>query len=115
MGDFVSFRNKESSQFVPDVAELQVLSPLNGISQHWIGLRVRVLLGSRFSPTIMDTLGLSKSTTYEYANRLVDHGLLERDDSTRLNSRLPSLLSSSSRLFRSSSRRPPRICPPRDQ
>ncbi|UPM45006.1 helix-turn-helix domain-containing protein [Halocatena salina] len=33
--------------------------------------------------TVMETLDLSKSTTYEYIDRLVDYGLLERDDSTR--------------------------------
>lgn len=34
-------------------------------------------------PTIMAGLDLSKSTTYEYIDRLVDYGLLDRDDSTR--------------------------------
>jgi len=34
-------------------------------------------------PEIMETLELSKSTTYEYVDRLVDLGLVERDDSTR--------------------------------
>lgn len=34
-------------------------------------------------PTIMEALDLSKSTTYEYIDRLVDYGLLEREDSTR--------------------------------
>lgn len=34
-------------------------------------------------PSIVDRLGYSKSTTYEYVDRLVDRGLLERDDSTR--------------------------------
>lgn len=32
---------------------------------------------------IMDGLDLSKSTTYEYVDRLVDLGLIERDESTR--------------------------------
>lgn len=34
-------------------------------------------------PAIMAGLDLSKSTTYEYIDRLVDYGLLDRDDSTR--------------------------------
>ncbi|AHG05547.1 transcriptional regulator, TrmB (plasmid) [Halobacterium sp. DL1] len=34
-------------------------------------------------PEVMDTLDLSKSTTYEYVDRLVDLGLVDRDDSTR--------------------------------
>lgn len=34
-------------------------------------------------PTIVDRLDLSKSTTYEYVDRLVDLGLVERDESTR--------------------------------
>lgn len=34
-------------------------------------------------PTIMEALDLSKSTTYEYVDTLVDLGLVERDDSTR--------------------------------
>lgn len=34
-------------------------------------------------PDVMDALDLSKSTTYEYVDRLVDLGLIERDDSTR--------------------------------
>jgi hypothetical protein len=34
-------------------------------------------------PEIMDALDLSKSTTYEYVDRLVEFGLLDRDDSTR--------------------------------
>ncbi|MDB2276135.1 helix-turn-helix domain-containing protein [Halorubrum ezzemoulense] len=32
---------------------------------------------------IMETLDLSKSTTYEYVDQLVDLGLVDRDDSTR--------------------------------
>lgn len=36
------------------------------------------------TPTdIMDDLELSKSTTYEYVDRLVDYGLVDRDESTR--------------------------------
>ncbi|MFC6942714.1 helix-turn-helix domain-containing protein [Salinirubellus sp. GCM10025818] len=34
-------------------------------------------------PEVMDALDVSKSTTYEYVDRLVDLGLVERDDSTR--------------------------------
>lgn len=34
-------------------------------------------------PAIMEALDLSKSTTYEYVDRLVDLGLVDRDDSTR--------------------------------
>ena len=34
-------------------------------------------------PEIMETLELSKSTTYEYIDTLVDLGLVDRDDSTR--------------------------------
>lgn len=34
-------------------------------------------------PEIMEALDLSKSTTYEYVDRLVDLGLVDRDDSTR--------------------------------
>ena len=34
-------------------------------------------------PEAMETLDLSKSTTYEYVDRLVDLGLVDRDDSTR--------------------------------
>lgn len=34
-------------------------------------------------PEVMDALDLSKSTTYEYVDQLVDFGLVERDDSTR--------------------------------
>jgi hypothetical protein len=34
-------------------------------------------------PEIMDALDLSKSTTYEYVDRLVEFGLVDRDDSTR--------------------------------
>lgn len=34
-------------------------------------------------PAVMDTLDLSKSTAYDYVDRLVDLGLVERDDSTR--------------------------------
>jgi len=34
-------------------------------------------------PEIMETIDLSKSTTYEYVDRLVDLGLVDRDDSTR--------------------------------
>jgi len=34
-------------------------------------------------PEIMDDLELSKSTTYEYVDQLVDFGLVDRDDSTR--------------------------------
>jgi hypothetical protein len=34
-------------------------------------------------PEVMDALGLSKSTTYEYVDRMVDLGLVDRDDSTR--------------------------------
>jgi hypothetical protein len=34
-------------------------------------------------PMIKDTLDLSKSTTYEYIDSLVELGLVERDDSTR--------------------------------
>lgn len=34
-------------------------------------------------PDIMETLDLSKSTTYEYVDRLVELGLVDRDDSTR--------------------------------
>jgi len=34
-------------------------------------------------PKVMDALDLSKSTTYEYIDRLVDLGLVDRDDSTR--------------------------------
>lgn len=34
-------------------------------------------------PEIMDALDLSKSTTYEYVDRLVDYGLVERDASVR--------------------------------
>lgn len=34
-------------------------------------------------PEIMDALDLSKSTTYEYVDRLVDLRLVDRDDSTR--------------------------------
>ena len=34
-------------------------------------------------PEVMEALDLSKSTTYEYDNRLVDLGLVDRDDSMR--------------------------------
>lgn len=34
-------------------------------------------------PEIMEALDISKSTTYEYVDRLVDLGLVDRDDSTR--------------------------------
>ena len=34
-------------------------------------------------PEVMDALDLSKSTTYEYVDRLVDLGLVDRDDSRR--------------------------------
>ncbi len=34
-------------------------------------------------PEIMEALELSKSTTYEYVDQLVDLGLVDRDDSTR--------------------------------
>ncbi|ELY77216.1 hypothetical protein C486_17265 [Natrinema gari JCM 14663] len=34
-------------------------------------------------PEIMDALELSKSTAYEYVDRLVDFGLVDRDESTR--------------------------------
>jgi len=34
-------------------------------------------------PEVMDDLDLSKSTAYDYVDRLVDLGLVERDDSTR--------------------------------
>ncbi len=34
-------------------------------------------------PAVMEALDLSKSTTYEYVDRLVDLGLVDRDDSTR--------------------------------
>ena len=34
-------------------------------------------------PDVMEWLDLSKSTTYEYVDRLVDLGLVDRDDSTR--------------------------------
>lgn len=34
-------------------------------------------------PEIMEALDLSKSTTYEYVDQLVDLGLVDRDDSTR--------------------------------
>jgi hypothetical protein len=34
-------------------------------------------------PEAMEALDLSKSTTYEYVDRLVDLGLVDRDDSTR--------------------------------
>jgi hypothetical protein len=34
-------------------------------------------------PEIMEELDISKSTTYEYVDRLVDLGLVDRDDSTR--------------------------------
>jgi hypothetical protein len=34
-------------------------------------------------PEVMDNLDLSKSTTYEYIDRLVDLGLIDRDESTR--------------------------------
>ena len=34
-------------------------------------------------PEVMDDLGLSKSTAYDYVDRLVDLGLIDRDDSTR--------------------------------
>jgi hypothetical protein len=34
-------------------------------------------------PDIRDRLGLSKSTTYEYVDRLVELGLVDRDDTTR--------------------------------
>jgi len=34
-------------------------------------------------PTVMEALDLSKSTTYEYLDTLVDLGLVDRDDSTR--------------------------------
>ena len=34
-------------------------------------------------PAVMDALDLSKSTTYEYIDQLVDLGLVDRDDSTR--------------------------------
>ena len=34
-------------------------------------------------PEIMEALDLSKPTTYEYVDRLVDLGLVDRDDSTR--------------------------------
>ena len=34
-------------------------------------------------PAVMDALDLSKSTTYEYIDQLVDLGLVDRDESTR--------------------------------
>lgn len=34
-------------------------------------------------PAVMDALELSKSTTYEYVDRLADLGLVDRDDSSR--------------------------------
>ena len=34
-------------------------------------------------PDVMEGLDLSKSTTYEYVDQLVDRGLIERDESTR--------------------------------
>ena len=34
-------------------------------------------------PEVIEALDLSKSTTYEYVDRLVDLGLVDRDDSTR--------------------------------
>ena len=34
-------------------------------------------------PQVMDALDLSKSTTYEYVDQLVELGLIKRDDSTR--------------------------------
>lgn len=39
--------------------------------------------GSVAPPEIMEALDISKSTTYEYVDRLVDLGLVDRDDSTR--------------------------------
>jgi hypothetical protein len=39
--------------------------------------------GAVTPPAIMEALDLSKSTTYEYVDRLVDLGLVDRDDSTR--------------------------------
>jgi predicted DNA-binding transcriptional regulator AlpA len=57
-------------------------------------------------PEVMDALNLSKSTTYEYVDRLVDLGLVERDDWARppAADRRPD--PSSSSTSRSSSRRP---------
>jgi len=39
--------------------------------------------GSVSPPEVMDDLDLSKSTAYNYIDRLVDLSLVERDDSTR--------------------------------
>ena len=39
--------------------------------------------GSVTPPQVMDALDLSKSTTYEYIDQLVELDLIERDDSTR--------------------------------
>lgn len=39
--------------------------------------------GPAAPPEIMEALDLSKSTTYEYVDHLVDLGLIDRDDSTR--------------------------------